>query len=61
MVPEDKRLPGARAVIRIDITTAQKSCGYGVPVMQLISEREALNKWGYGLTRKVHHSKLILT
>jgi hypothetical protein len=49
----DKRLPAARAVIRVDIHKTQKSCGYGVPLMQLVEERETLNKWGHGLTRKV--------
>jgi len=57
LVPEDKRIPGVREVIRIDITKTSKSCGYGVPIMQLINERETLNKWGEGLTRKVHHPK----
>jgi hypothetical protein len=55
----EKRLPAARAVIRIDITKTQKSCGYGVPIMQLLDERETLNKWGEGLTRKVHSISVI--
>jgi len=53
LVPEDKRLPSARAVIRIDIQKTSGSCGYGVPLMQFVEERETLNKWGDGLTRKV--------
>lgn len=53
LVPVEKRLTATRAVIRVDITKAAKSCGYGVPIMQLINERDALNKWGEGLTRKV--------
>jgi hypothetical protein len=46
LVPEDKRLPSARAVIRIDIHKTSSSCGYGVPLMQFVEERETLNKWG---------------
>jgi len=50
----EKRLPVARAVIRVDIYQTQKSCGYGVPIMQYIEDRETLNKWGEGVIRKVH-------
>lgn len=53
----EKRLPVARAVIRVDISQTQKSCGYGVPVMQYIEDRETLNKWGEGVIRKVHTSQ----
>ena len=53
LVPVEKRLPAARAVIRVDVHKTQKSCGYGVPLMQFVEERETLNKWGDGLTRKV--------
>jgi hypothetical protein len=45
-VPVEKRLPAARAVIRVDIQKTQKSCGYGVPLMQFVSEREKLAQWG---------------
>ena len=51
LVPEDKRLPSARAVIRIDIQKTSGSCGYGVPLMQFVEERETLNKWGDFLTK----------
>jgi hypothetical protein len=62
LVPEDRRLPASRAVVRVDLTKTQKSCGYGVPVMQFVEERETLNKWGDGLTRKVFHwHKLLIS
>jgi hypothetical protein len=51
LVPEDKRLASARAVIRIDIYKTSGSCGYGVPLMQFVEERETLNKWGEFLTK----------
>jgi len=51
LVPEDKRLASARAVIRIDIHKTSGSCGYGVPLMQFVEERETLNKWGDFLTK----------
>jgi len=38
-------LPGIRQIIFLDIDTIQDSCGYGVPVMELQSERETLIKW----------------
>jgi len=52
LVPEDKCLPSARAVIRVDIHKTSSSCGYGVPLMQFVEERETLNKWG-GFVAKV--------
>ena len=45
-MPVEKRLPAARAVIRVDIHKTQKSCGYGVPLMQFVTEREKLAQWG---------------
>jgi hypothetical protein len=49
----DRRLPSACAVIRVDIHMTQSSCGFGVPIMQFIEERETLNKWGASKSRKV--------
>ena len=34
--------PGTRAVIVVDITRVSDSCGYGVPVMDLVGERDLL-------------------
>ncbi|WP_425409391.1 pyridoxamine 5'-phosphate oxidase family protein [Hyphococcus sp.] len=37
--------PGARQIILIDIQSVQTSCGFAVPEMQLVSERDILTKW----------------
>ena len=34
--------PGTRAVISVDIERISDSCGYGVPVMELVGERDLL-------------------
>jgi Pyridoxamine 5'-phosphate oxidase len=34
--------PGTRAVIVVDVTRVSDSCGYGVPVMELVAERDLL-------------------
>ena len=38
-------LPGARQIIFIDVESTQTSCGYAVPVMELVSERQTLVKY----------------
>lgn len=38
-------LPGARSVITIDVSRIQTSCGYAVPLMELVSERDQLLDW----------------
>jgi hypothetical protein len=38
-------LPGVRQIIVVDIERVQTSCGYSVPQMALVQEREALLKW----------------
>jgi hypothetical protein len=43
MVPVEKRLPGARAVIEVDIYKVGKSCGFAVPIMTLDRPRPTLN------------------
>lgn len=37
--------PGARAVIEIEISHVQTSCGYSVPLMELAGERPTLRQW----------------
>ena len=34
--------PGARAVVVVDVERVSDSCGYGVPVMQVVGERDLL-------------------
>lgn len=38
-------LPGARQVLVCDVESVQTSCGYAVPVMELVEERQTLKKW----------------
>ena len=37
--------PGIRQIIVADITRAATSCGYGVPLMELVKERDTLLRW----------------
>lgn len=38
-------LPGARAIIEVEISRVQTSCGYAVPRMDLVEERPTLREW----------------
>jgi hypothetical protein len=38
-------LPGARAVIRVELDRIQTSCGYAVPLMELVEDRALLVEW----------------
>lgn len=38
-------IPGARQVIVMDIDLVHTSCGYGVPLYQLVGQRETLVTW----------------
>ena len=38
-------LPTTRAVIDVAVTRVADSCGYGVPLMQLVGEREQMALW----------------
>jgi hypothetical protein len=38
-------LPGARAVIIVALDRIQTSCGYAVPLMELVSDRDQLLDW----------------
>jgi hypothetical protein len=37
--------PGVRQIITADITRVQTSCGFGVPIMQLVTQRDQLPQW----------------
>ncbi len=41
----DEVLPGARQLIVVDVDSVQSSCGYAVPVMALVEERQTLRRW----------------
>ena len=38
-------LPGARAVVTVDLDRVADSCGYGVPRMDLVEQRDRLLTW----------------
>ncbi len=38
-------LPGARQLIFLDVESVQTSCGYAVPKMDLVEERQMLKTW----------------
>ena len=37
--------PGVRQIIVADITRVQTSCGYGVPLMDYVGQRDTLERW----------------
>jgi len=41
----DDSLPGVRQIFRLQVERVQTSCGYGVPLMDLVDQREALVRW----------------
>jgi len=45
LAPEFEILPGARAIIDVAIERVTTSCGYAVPLMDLIDDRERLIEW----------------
>ena len=38
-------LPGARSVIEVEVTRISDSCGFGVPLMDLVGQRPVLPAW----------------
>ncbi|MEP7764123.1 pyridoxamine 5'-phosphate oxidase family protein [Sanguibacter sp. 25GB23B1] len=36
---------GARAVVVVDVTRVSDACGWGVPIMDLVGERDVLETW----------------
>lgn len=37
--------PGTRSVVTLDVTKVTSSCGYSVPMMDLIGHRDTLDRW----------------
>ncbi len=37
--------PGTRAAVIVDVTRVSDSCGFGVPVMEVVGERDLLARW----------------
>ncbi|KAH7908146.1 hypothetical protein BJ138DRAFT_1069361 [Hygrophoropsis aurantiaca] len=44
-IPREKRKPGSRAVVVIDIFKVGTSCGFGVPVFKFEAHRTQLERW----------------
>jgi len=40
-------LPGVRQLFLLDITRIQTSCGFGVPLMDLVAQRDTLLEWAH--------------
>ena len=45
LAPLFPELPGRRAVIDVAIDGVSTSCGYAVPLMDLVGDRDRLNEW----------------
>ncbi|KIY73312.1 hypothetical protein CYLTODRAFT_365789 [Cylindrobasidium torrendii FP15055 ss-10] len=45
LIPAEKRQPGSRAVIIVDVTKVGTSCGYQVPFYQFVGHRTRLLEW----------------
>jgi hypothetical protein len=41
----DNTIPGVRQIFSIRLNRVQTSCGFGVPLMDFVSNRDALTKW----------------
>jgi hypothetical protein len=37
--------PGVRSIIRLAVERVQSSCGYGVPIMELVGQRPTMPEW----------------
>ncbi|HET8645214.1 MAG TPA: hypothetical protein VFO85_06980, partial [Vicinamibacteria bacterium] len=42
---DDSQRPLARGIVVVDVTRISDSCGFGVPRMDLVSERDQLLRW----------------
>ena len=55
VLPDDDRFPalaarfpanpGTRSVVTLDVTKVTSSCGYSVPMMDLVGHRDTLDRW----------------
>lgn len=45
VAPQFQQYPGARQIIVADITRVQTSCGFGVPLMDYVAQRDAAIRW----------------
>ena len=42
---DDVQLPLARGIVLVDVTRISDSCGFGVPRMEMVAERDQLVRW----------------
>ena len=45
LAPEFTLLPGSRSIIEIEVEQVTESCGYAVPLMDLVADRDRLIEW----------------
>lgn len=45
LVDNFPELPGARAVIRVAVDRVADSCGFAVPLMEYVGDRDVLDRW----------------
>jgi hypothetical protein len=45
LIAQFPHYPSARAIIHINVTRVSDSCGYGVPKLAYVEERDALPRW----------------
>jgi hypothetical protein len=45
LAPEFAELPGPRAIVDVSVTRISTSCGFGVPLMEMVGARDALTGW----------------
>jgi predicted pyridoxine 5'-phosphate oxidase superfamily flavin-nucleotide-binding protein len=45
LAPRLPEVPGARSIVVVHVERVADSCGYGVPRMQLVAERDTLVEW----------------
>lgn len=45
-------IPGARQIIVADVTRVRTSCGFGVPMMEYVEQRDTLTRWALEKEKK---------
>lgn len=45
LIPHFSELPGARQIFDMEVELVQTSCGFAVPLMDFVKERDTLKKW----------------
>ena len=45
LAPGFPELPGRRSIVEVTVSAVSTSCGYAVPLMELVGERDRLKEW----------------